>query len=66
MGNLQVISKTHLRVVCQCGKYIHELQRGDDGEVQYQSFMTRSEPEEKPEPKKAKKHSSFFDVDGEG
>jgi hypothetical protein len=68
MGKLQVINPTLLRLSCDCGKYVHEIRRGEGGEVEYESFAKSGAEATDPDtvkdttakPKK-KQWRSFFD-----
>lgn len=50
MSRLQKLSKTHLRIVCDCGDYVHELTQTEKGDVSLETFMISDEREETPPP----------------
>jgi hypothetical protein len=59
----------HIRVTCECGKYIHELKAGENGKPVFDTFLVNRPPEEEtPAPKKKGKGflDSFFETDEEG
>ena len=76
MGRMQIISPREIRVICDCGKYVHELERGEDGKIDYQSFVVNVKPPAEPPPepqpdsktkkKKPRRFVGFFDEEEEG
>jgi len=62
MADLKTISDTHIRLVCNCGKFVHELKREPDGAVSVETLETNvDEPKVTPVQKKKKVYSTFFD-----
>jgi hypothetical protein len=76
MGRMVVVSPRVIRVFCDCKEYVHELERTEDGKVEYQAFVVnakkKADPPASPAPspsdkggKPQKKFTSFFGLEDE-
>jgi hypothetical protein len=78
MGELVNVGKNRLRIICDCGKYFHELFKGPDGEMKFESFLKNQPrtpepqadspepaPAPAPKPKKSKDWNIFEDEEGD-
>lgn len=68
MAEIKKVKGGVIRLVCDCGEFIHELWKDDNGELQVETMERHSKPEPKPEPKpeaklpvKQKSNSIFED-----
>lgn len=66
MAELKTISERHMRLICNCGQFVHELKREEDGAVSLETLETNTDAP-KPAPVKPKKrvYSTFFDYQEE-
>lgn len=63
---LTIINPETLRLACECGEYVHEIRKSEDGGIEVETFAkpkpTKREPAEETPPAPApKKRRSFFD-----
>jgi hypothetical protein len=38
MGELKTIGKNRFRIYCDCGKFVHEISRDDEGKLVFESM----------------------------